>query len=141
MLPRSTGKNCQARHRSTPFTSLLPSFWTSRGHRCRPCFPPGSCLQFLSRIGFSNPTARRFFFIGRSLTHALALSASELVHNKKSPRRYTSMHWGGLELTKLAYTRFEDICHRGGRPYTCMLKSFCALILYNPYVYINQKKP
>ena len=24
-------------------------------------FAPGSCLQFLSRIGFSNPTARRFF--------------------------------------------------------------------------------
>ena len=23
--------------------------------------PPGSCLQLLSRIGFSNPTARRFF--------------------------------------------------------------------------------
>ena len=23
--------------------------------------PPGFCLQFLSRIGFSNPTARRFF--------------------------------------------------------------------------------
>ena len=23
--------------------------------------PPGSCLQFLSRIGFSNPTTRRFF--------------------------------------------------------------------------------
>ena len=23
--------------------------------------PPDSCLQFLSRIGFSNPTARRFF--------------------------------------------------------------------------------
>ena len=23
--------------------------------------PPGSCLQFLSHIGFSNPTARRFF--------------------------------------------------------------------------------
>ena len=23
--------------------------------------PPGSCLQFLSRTGFSNPTARRFF--------------------------------------------------------------------------------
>ena len=33
--------------------------------------PPGSCLQFLSRIGFSNPTARRFFIecedIGRRL--------------------------------------------------------------------------
>ena len=26
--------------------------------------PPGSCLQFLSRIGFSNPTARRFFSSG-----------------------------------------------------------------------------
>ena len=24
--------------------------------------PPGSCLQFLSRIGFSNPIARRLFF-------------------------------------------------------------------------------
>ena len=24
-------------------------------------FPPGSCLQFLSRIGFSDPIARRFF--------------------------------------------------------------------------------
>ena len=23
--------------------------------------PPGSCLQFISRIGFSNPTARRLF--------------------------------------------------------------------------------
>ena len=43
------------------FTLLLFSFWTtSRGHRCRP-LSPGSCLQFLSRIGSSNPTARRFF--------------------------------------------------------------------------------
>ena len=34
-----------------------------RGHRCRvpSSPPPGSCLQFLSRIiGFSNPSARRF---------------------------------------------------------------------------------
>ena len=35
--------------------------------RDKPCsqvsslIPPGSCLQFLTRIGFSNPTARRFF--------------------------------------------------------------------------------
>ena len=44
-------------------THLLSSFWTSRGHRCRPVSPPGTCLQFLSRIlvGFSNPTTRRFF--------------------------------------------------------------------------------
>ena len=70
--------------------------------------PPGSCLQFLSRIGFSNPTARRFF---------IALCASQLVHKKKSPRCYTSMHSGGFELTKLIYTRLEDnlIRHRGDR--------------------------
>ena len=42
------------------------------------------------------------------LTHALALSASQLVHKKKSQRIYTSMHSAGLELTKLTYTRLED---------------------------------
>ena len=36
------------------------------------------------------------------LTHAPALSASQLVvHKKKSPRIYASMHSAGLELTKL----------------------------------------
>ena len=95
-------------------THLLSSFWTSRGHRCRPFFPPGSCLQFLSRIGFSNATARRFF-IRVSLTHALVLSASQFVRKKKSPRTYTSVRSGGFELTKLTYTRLEDnrILHRG----------------------------
>ena len=42
------------------------------------------------------------------LTHALALSASQFVHKKKSPRMYTSMHSGGFELTRLTYTRLED---------------------------------
>ena len=51
------------------------------------------------------------------LTHALALSASQFVHKKKSQRIHTSMHSAGLELTKLAYTRLEDnlIRHRGDR--------------------------
>ena len=51
------------------------------------------------------------------LTHALALSASQVVHKKKSPRMYTSMPSGGLELTELTYTRLEDnlIRHRGDR--------------------------
>ena len=51
------------------------------------------------------------------LTHALALSASQFVHKKKSQRIYTSMHSAGLELKKLTYTRFEDnlIRHRGDR--------------------------
>ena len=42
------------------------------------------------------------------LTHALALSASQFVREKKSPRIYTSVHLGGFELTKLTYTRLED---------------------------------
>ena len=51
------------------------------------------------------------------LTHALALSASQFVHKKKSQRIYTSMHSAGLELTKLTYTKLEDnlIRHRGDR--------------------------
>ena len=51
------------------------------------------------------------------LTHALALSASQFLHKKKSQRIYTSMHSAGLELTKLTYTRLEDnlIRHRGDR--------------------------
>ena len=51
------------------------------------------------------------------LTRALALSASQFVHKKKSKRIYTSMHSAGLELTKLTYTRLQDnlICHRGDR--------------------------
>ena len=51
------------------------------------------------------------------LTHALALSASQIVRKKKSQRIYTSTHSAGLELTKLTYTRLEDnlIRHRGDR--------------------------
>ena len=88
--------------------------------------PPGSCLQFLLRIGLNNPTARFFthiyfpssgqavvtgvvpssprllpsFFIAHRvqqshcssiltrmlITHALAVPASQFVHEKKSPR-------------------------------------------------------
>ena len=51
------------------------------------------------------------------LPHALALSASQFVHKKKSQRIYTSMNSTGLELTELTYTRPEDnlIRHRGDR--------------------------
>ena len=51
------------------------------------------------------------------LTHALALSASQLVHKKESLRIHTNTHSGGLELTELTYTRLEDkpIRHRGDR--------------------------
>ena len=51
------------------------------------------------------------------LTHALALFASQFAHKKKSVRVYSSMHSGGLELTKLTYTRLEDnlLRHPGDR--------------------------
>ena len=77
--------------------------------------PPRFLPQFLSRIGFSNPPARRFFIQCCYLT--LSLSASQVMHKKKSPRMYNSMHSGGLELTKLTCTRLEDnlIRHRGMR--------------------------
>ena len=52
------------------------------------------------------------------LTHALALSAIQFVHKKKS-NEFTrgSMHSAGLEFTKLTYTRLENnlIRHRGDR--------------------------
>ena len=58
-------------------------------------------------------------FHGVLLPYAFALSESQFVHKKKSPRFYTSMHSGGFELTKLTYIRLEDnlIRHRGGRHY------------------------
>ena len=42
-------------------TLLLSSFWTSRGYRCRPFYPPVLAFNFYcAHVGFSNPTARRF---------------------------------------------------------------------------------
>ena len=95
--------------------------------------PPGSCLQFLSRIGFSNPTARRFSIECLLLTHALALSASLFVHKKKSQRIYTSsMHSAGLELTNLTYTRLED--NRGDR----CISMIAQVFFFVSFMYIPQ---
>ena len=73
-------------------------------------FPPGSCLQFSSRIGFSNPTTRRLFIECLLLTHALAFSASPRVHKKKSPRIYTRVDYalGGIR------THETDLYHARG---------------------------
>ena len=82
------------------FTSkLLDKPWS----QVSSLLPPGSCLQFLGRTGFSIPTARRFFieYYRVLLTHALAFSASQVVRKKKSPRIHTSIHSGGFEPTKL----------------------------------------
>ena len=78
--------------------------------------PPVSCINFsiahMVQQSHCSPIFHRVL-----LTYALALSASQFVHKKKSQRTYTSMHSAGLELTKLTYTRLEDnlIRHRGNR--------------------------
>ena len=65
------------------FTLLLPSFWTSRGHRCRPFFPPILAFNFYrARVQQSHCPS---IFHRVLLTHALALSASQIAHKKKSP--------------------------------------------------------
>ena len=96
-------------------TLSLSNFWTSRGHRCRPFSP-----RFLPQIFIAHRVQQSHCsstFHRVLLTHALALSASQFVHKKKSPRIYTSMHSAGLEFTKLTHTRLEDnlIRHRGDR--------------------------
>ena len=97
-----------------------------RWSRVSSLLPPGSSRNFLSRTGFSNPTARRFFDECCKLT--LSLSASQFVHKKKSPHElYESMHSGGFDLTKLSYTTLEDnlIRHRGDcSGLTCAAKHF-----------------
>ena len=65
--------------------------------------------------------------------HALALSERHFVLKKKSQRIYTSVHWGGLELTKLGYNRVDDnlICHRGGvcvDPWSRARESTCVVL-------------
>ena len=101
------------------FTLVLSSFWTSRGHRCRPLSPPRfmPSIFIAHRVQHSHCSS---IFHRVLPTHALALSASQFVHKKKPPRIYTSMHSGGFELTKLTYTRLEDnlIRHLGDRLYT-----------------------
>ena len=91
---------------------LLDKLWS----QVSSLLPPGMCLQFLSRIGLSIPTARRLSSnVANSRT--FALSASQFVHKKKSLRIYSSITMGGLELTQLTYSRHEHnvLHHRRDR--------------------------
>ena len=96
------------------FTRLLSSFWTKAVVTGVVPSPP----RFLPSIFIAHRVQQSHcssIFHRVLLTHALALSASQFVHKKKSKRIYTSVHSAGLELTKLTYTRLEDnlIRHRG----------------------------
>ena len=93
------------------FTHLLSSFWTSSVS-----FPP----RFLPSIFIEHRVQQShcsliFHRVLLLMTHALALSASQFVHKKKSPRNYANMRSGVFELTKPTCTRLEDdlIRHRG----------------------------
>ena len=80
-----------------------------------PSFPRFSPSFFIARRVQQSHCSSTYHQV--LLTHAVALSASQFVHKKKFPRFYSSVHSGGLELTKLTYTRLEDnlIRHRGNR--------------------------
>ena len=74
-------------------SSLLPPGW----------FLPSTLIAHRVQQSHCSSIFHRVF-----LTHALALSARQFEHKKKSPRIHTSMHSGGFELTKLTYTKLED---------------------------------
>ena len=87
------GSHCRYRV-SCPYQAVVPA-----SHRCRPFFSTVLASKFCHARGLWNSTARRFS--SSELTHLVALSASQLVHKKKSIQICTNMHSGGLELTKL----------------------------------------
>ena len=132
-VTRASGSNTPLKRGYSPdrslglFTHLICSFGGTKAVVTE-VSPPFrlrfSCLQALSRKGFSNRTARRLpieCFHGVLVTYALlALSASQLAVKIKSLHFFTSMHSRGLEPTKLTYTILENslIRHRGNpRPY------------------------
>ena len=101
---------CIFSHTTSTF-QLLDKPWS----RCRPFSSLVLAFNFIAhRVQQSHCWS---IFHRVSLNHALALSACQFVHKRKSLRIYMSMHSGGLELTTLTYTRLEDslIHHQGDR--------------------------
>ena len=92
---------------------LVPFFFFCSSH----FYFPASGQAVVTSVVPSPPRFLSSIFHRVLLTHALALSASQFAHKKKSQRIYTSMRSVGLELTKLTYTRLEDLLvrHRGDR--------------------------
>ena len=73
---------------------------TKRASRPGCVVAPSRAFSFVAhRVQHSHCSST--FFHRILLAHAFALAASQFVHKKKSLRICTSMHSGGLELTKL----------------------------------------
>ena len=106
------------------FGDLLDKPWSQVSSLLR----PGTCLCFLSRKGFSIPTARRFSS-NAVHTHALAHSAYHFFRQEQVP---TSMHSVRLEPTKLILlgtrTTYSSTKPRG--TYEDMALHCLLLILY-----------
>ena len=125
MVPVLAAGICRhsSRGRSIIFFFVTPIYFPASGQSVVAGVAPSS-PRFLPSIFIAERVRQSHcssIFHRVLLTHALALSASQFVHKKNSPRIYTSMHSGGFEVTKLTYTRLEDnlIRHRGDRHYVC----------------------
>ena len=124
------------------FSYTSPSYFPASEHAVVtgvvPSPPPGSCLQFIAHRVQQSSIIHRVL-----LAHALALSASQFVHKKKSPRIHTSMHSGGLEFKKLTYTRLEDNLtrHRGDRLIAYQVPAAAATTTYVPVTSTSTSSP
>ena len=104
------------------FTLLHSSFWTSRGHRCRPFSPPVLASKFYRAQGSGVPL---LVDLSSSIANPSSRAICKSICAQEKVPMYTSRHSGALELTKLAYTWLEDnlIRHRGDRLNTSRVES------------------
>ena len=115
---------------------LLDKLWS----QVSSLLPPVRAFSFDRAWGSAFPLLVDFH--RTLLTHALALSTSQLVHKKKPlpVQIYASMYSGGLELTRLTYSRHEDnlLHHRGDRLWNREQSSLTAPDFYRTvYSYIR----
>ena len=96
------------------FQLLLDKPWS----QVSSLLPPGSCLQFLPRIGFSNPAARRFFI------ECCCAFRKSICAQEKLPTNVYEYALGGARTHETdIYTRLENnlIRHRGDRLKTLLI--------------------
>ena len=94
------------RWRGFTLSDLLDKPWS----KVSSILPPGTCIQFFSRIGFSIPTARRY---SSSVTNSRSrASRLSLFYARKSPDEY--VHSVRMELAKLILVGTRITCQATG---------------------------
>ena len=109
------------------YTLLLSSFWTSRGHRCRPFFPPVLVFNFYRAKGSAIPLLVDFSSSVAN-SRSRAFRASQFVNKKKSPDEFIEYALGGgrTHETDLYQARgYPDT--PPGRPSVCVTRNNTAL--------------